>query len=277
MFWTQLWRRLRARFAPVAHIPAPLWLQTLQHYPFLHALSLHDQAKLRTLSALFLQHKQFHGGNGLVVTDAMAVAIAAQACLPLLHWGEPRQALGWYGDFVGIVVHPGAVLARRKVMDEAGVIHHYAEPLLGEAMQRGPIMLSWHEVQDAAHNSARGTNVVVHEFAHKLDMRSGSADGCPPLPTGFMGTHSARAAHALWWAKWQPAYEDFKQRVAMAQRFGSAAPWLDAYGATTPAEFFAVVCEAYFVQRAQCAQELPTLMPLLDAFFQRPSGTDISA
>ncbi len=268
-FLPQLWQRLRARFAPVPQIAPPLWLQTLQHYPFLNALSLHDQAKLRSLSALFLQRKQFHGGHGLEVTDAMAVAIAAQACLPLLHWGEPRQALGWYSDFVGIVVHPGAVLARRKVMDEAGVVHHYAEPLLGEAMQRGPIMLSWHEVQDGAHNSARGTNVVVHEFAHKLDMRSGSADGCPPLPAGFMGTHSARAAHALWWAKWQPAYEDFKQRVAMAQRFGSAAPWLDAYGATAPAEFFAVVCEAYFVQRAQCAHELPTLMPLLDAFFER--------
>ena len=270
MFLTRLWQRLRARFAPVPQIAPPLWLQTLRHYPFLSALSLHDQAKLRSLSALFLQRKQFHGGHGMVVTDAMAVAIAAQACLPLLHWGEPRQALGWYGDFVGIVVHPGAVLARRKVTDEAGVVHHYAEPLLGEAMQRGPIMLSWQEVHQAGQHAAQGTNVVVHEFAHKLDMRSGRADGCPPLPAGFMGTHSARAAHELWWARWEPAYEDFKQRVAMAQRFGAPLPWLDAYGATAPAEFFAVVCEAYFVQRHQCAHELPTLIPLLDAFFQRP-------
>ncbi|WP_027996572.1 zinc-dependent peptidase [Simplicispira psychrophila] len=269
-FWTRLWRRLRIRMAPVPHIPPPLWLQTLQHYPFLNALALHEQGKLRTLSALFLQHKQFHGGHGLVVTDAMAVAIAAQACLPLLHWGNPHQALGWYDDFVGIVVHPGAVLARRQVTDEAGVVHQYAEPLVGEAMERGPIMLSWHEVQGAGHSAAQGTNVVVHEFAHKLDMRSGTADGCPPLPAGFMGTRSARAAHALWWAVWEPAYADFCERVAMAQRFGGAPPWLDAYGATAPAEFFAVVCEAYFVQRAQCALELPTLVPLLDAFFQRP-------
>ena len=268
MFLARLWQRLRARFAPVPQIAPALWLQTLQHYPFLGALSLHDQAKLRALSALFLQRKQFHGGHGLEVTDAMAVAIAAQACLPLLHWGEPRQALGWYSDFVGIVVHPGAVLARRQVTDEAGVVHHYAEPLLGEAMQRGPIMLSWQAVANAGPQAAQGTNVVVHEFAHKLDMRSGRADGCPPLPAGFMGTHSARAAHELWWARWEPAYEDFKQRVAMAERFGAPPPWLDAYGATAPAEFFAVVCEAYFVQRAQCAHELPTLMPLLDAFFE---------
>ena len=271
MFLARLWQRLRARFAPVPQIAPALWLQTLQHYPFLGALGLHDQAKLRALSALFLQRKQFHGGHGLEVTDAMAVAIAAQACLPLLHWGEPRQALGWYGDFVGIVVHPGAVLARRQVTDEAGVVHHYAEPLLGEAMQRGPIMLSWQAVANAGPQAAQGTNVVVHEFAHKLDMRSGRADGCPPLPAGFMGTHSARAAHELWWARWEPAYEDFKQRVAMAERFGAPPPWLDAYGATAPAEFFAVVCEAYFVQRHQCAHELPTLLPLLDAFFQRPT------
>ena len=266
MFWTRLWRRLRSLIAPLPQIGPPLWLRTVQHYPFLNALALHEQAKLRTLSALFLQHKQFYGGHGLVVTDAMAVAIAAQACLPLLHWGEPRQALGWYSDFVGIVVHPGAVLARRQVTDEAGVVHQYAEALVGEAMERGPVMLSWHEVQGGGHSSAHGSNVVVHEFAHKLDMRSGTADGCPPLPAGFMGSRSARAAHALWWSAWEPAYQDFKHRVAMAQRFGAAAPWLDAYGATAPAEFFAVVCEAYFVQRAQCAQELPTLVPLLDAF-----------
>ena len=77
MFWTRLWRRLRSLIAPLPQIGPPLWLRTVQHYPFLNALALHEQAKLRTLSALFLQHKQFYGGHGLVVTDAMAVAIAA--------------------------------------------------------------------------------------------------------------------------------------------------------------------------------------------------------
>ena len=268
MFWPQLWQRLRAHFAPVPQIAPPLWLHTVQHYPFLNALTLHEQAKLRALSALFLQHKQFHGGNGLVVTDAMAVAIAAQACLPLLHWGEPRQALGWYSDFVGIVVHPGAVVARRDVTDEAGVVHRYNEHLVGEAMERGPVMLSWQDVQQAGHSAACGTNVVVHEFAHKLDMRNGTPDGCPPLPAGFMGTTGARAAHAAWWAAWEPAYAQFREKVLMAERFGGTAPWLDAYGATAPAEFFAVACEAYFVNRTRFAQEFPALMPLLDAFFR---------
>ncbi|MCL5740352.1 MAG: zinc-dependent peptidase, partial [Betaproteobacteria bacterium] len=202
------------------------------------------------------------------VTDAMAIDIAAQACLPLLHWGDAASALGWYDDFVGIVVHPGEAVARRQTMDEAGVVHEHTEVLLGEAMERGPIMLSWQHVADAHRNTERGTNVVVHEFVHKLDMRSGAPNGCPPLPAGFLGTRSARAAHEVWWAAWEPAYADFRERVIMAQRFGAAPPWLDAYGATAPAEFFAVACEAYFVNRAQFAHEFAALMPVLDAFFR---------
>ena len=263
------WNRLRASVAPVPDISAALWPHTLGQYPFLAALTLPEQAKLRALAALFLQRKEFTGAHGLEVTDAMAVAIAAQACLPLLHLGAPRDALAWYDDFVGIVVHPGDALARRTTTDEAGVVHHYHEVLLGEAMERGPVMLSWQAVQGAAHHSQRGANVVVHEFVHKMDMRNGPADGYPPLPAGFMGSTSARAARAAWHDAWAPAYAHFRERVIIAQRFGGERPWLDAYGATAPAEFFAVACEAYFVNRPRFAQEFPALLPLLDGFFRR--------
>lgn len=263
------WNRLRASVAPVPDISAALWLNTLGQYPFLAALTLPEQAKLRALAALFLQRKEFTGAHGLEVTDAMAVAIAAQACLPLLHLGAPRDALAWYDDFVGIVVHPGDALAHRTATDEAGVVHHYHEVLLGEAMERGPVMLSWQAVQDAAHHSQRGANVVVHEFVHKMDMRNGPADGYPPLPAGFMGSTSARTARAAWHDAWAPAYAHFRERVIIAQRFGGERPWLDAYGATAPAEFFAVACEAYFVNRPRFAQEFPALLPLLDGFFRR--------
>ncbi|MCT9813517.1 zinc-dependent peptidase [Acidovorax sp. Be4] len=264
------WHALRRRFAPLPEIDASLWLQTVQAYSFLTALPLADQAKLRALAALFLQRKQFHGAHGLVVTDHMAVQIAAQACLPLLHWGAPRQALAWYDDFVGIVVHPGEAVARRQAVDGAGVVHHYTEVLLGEAMEGGPVMLSWQAVKDNRHSAAAGTNVVIHEFAHKIDMRNGAADGCPPLPPGFLGSSSLRAAHALWDAAWTPAYAQFREQVIIAERFGGAWPWLDSYGATAPAEFFAVACEAYFVNRTQFALEFPTLEPQLTAFFQPP-------
>lgn len=275
----RLGRRARATVAPLPQIPAPLWLATLSAYPFLAALAPEEQARLRALAALFLQRKRFHGAHGLQVTDAMALEIAAQACLPLLHWGAPQRALAWYDDFVGIVVHPGDAVARRERMDEAGVVHHYDEVLMGEAMQGGPVMLSWQAI-DAGRGSHAGhhghggqaANVVIHEFAHKIDMRNGEADGCPPLPPGFRGSRSLRQARAIWQAAWAPAYEDFREKVVIAERFGGQWPWLDDYGATAPAEFFAVACEAFFVDRDRFAREFPTLDPLLAALF-RPDAS----
>lgn len=269
-FLNRLAQRVRATVAPVPDIGADLWLQTLQRYPFLAALPPADQGKLRALCALFLQRKEFSGAHGLEVTDAMAVAIAAQACLPLLHWGEPAQALTWYDDFVGIVLHPAEAVARRKAVDEAGVVHHYDEVLLGEAMQDGPVMLAWPAVDNAG-RAGHATSVVIHEFVHKIDMKNGGADGCPPLPPGFLGTANAREARAAWRAAWEPAYEQFREQVIIAERFGGEWPWLDAYAATAPAEFFAVACEAYFVHRERFALEFPTLLSVLDALF-RPTG-----
>ena len=83
-----------------------------------------------------------------------------------------------------------------------------------------------------------------------------------------MGSSGARGAHAAWWAVWEPEYAQFREKVLIAERFGGAMPWLDVYGATAPAEFFAVACEAYFVNRTRFAHEFPALMPLLDAFFR---------
>jgi len=241
--------------APPRPIPEALWRGTLARYPFLAQRPPAELEPLRALVARFLQRKEFTGAHGLAVTDAMAVAIAAQACLPVLHLG-----LGWYDDFTGIVVHPGAMLARRNTTDSAGVVHQYKEALLGEAMQGGPVTLSWEDVAAAGSLAARGHNVVIHEFVHKLDMRDGAADGCPPLPS--------RAARARWQATMQPAYEDFCERVAMAERFGAAAPWLDAYGASAPAEFFAVAAEAYFVNRARFTEDFAALTALFDQFFK---------
>lgn len=236
-------------------IPDALWLQTLRRYPFLAHRPVAELQQLRTLVGQFLQHKEFNGAHGLVVTDEMAVAIAAQACLPVLQLG-----LHWYDDFTGIVVHPGAMLARRETIDAAGVVHHYKEALLGEAMHGGPVTLSWQDVQTSGASAERGHNVVIHEFVHKIDMKDGTADGCPPLPS--------RAAHAAWHDAMQAAYEGFREQVAMAERFGGEWPWLDAYGATAPAEFFAVACEAYFVNRERFTQDFAALTVLFDRFFK---------
>ena len=237
-------------------IPEALWQRTLGRHAFLADLLPEEQKRLRAGVSGFLGDKEFSGAHGLVVSDDMAVAIAAQACLPVLNLG-----LDWYDDFVGIVVHPGQMLARREMRDEAGVVHRYSEVLAGEAMERGPVTLSWQDVATAEDAASQGYNLVIHEFIHKIDMRDGAADGCPPLPS--------RAALRTWRDTMEPAYDRFREQVVMAERFGAPPPWLDAYGATAPAEFFAVACEAYFVNRQRFTEDFSDLTSLFDGFFKR--------
>ena len=246
---------LRRRQEPA--IPEALWQLVLSRYPFLARRTADEQARLRQLASRFLADKEFTGAQGFEITDEVALSIAAQAVLPVLNLG-----LGWYDDFVGIVVHSGQVMARRTATDEAGVVHHWQEVLAGEAMERGPVMLNWFDVQGAGATAQQGYNVVIHEFAHKIDMRDGAPDGCPPLPS--------RAARKSWLALIEAEYQAFREKVIVAERFGGESPWLDAYGATDIGEFFAVGCEAYFVNRERFSQEFPPLLPLFDSFFAPP-------
>lgn len=247
--WDWLRRRRQAR-----PIPEELWRATLARYPFLAARGAADLQRLRDLSAEFLARKEFQGAGGLAITDEIALAIAAQAVLPVLHLG-----LGWYDDFIGIVVHPDEVLARRSMMDETGVVHDWHEVLAGEAMEGGPVMLNWHDVAHAGASAAMGFNVVIHEFVHKIDLRDGAADGCPPM--------RSRAARRRWLELMEREYQRFREQVIKAERFGEPPPWLDEYGATAIDEFFAVACEAYFVNRARFALEFPELTGLFDGFY----------
>ena len=245
---------LEKLLVPPRAIPEAVWQVTLAHYPFLANRPITDRARLCMLTAQFLTQKQFSGAHGLVVTDEMAIAIAAQACLPVLNLG-----LKLYDDFKGIVVHPGAMVARRSTIDAAGVHHFYQETLAGEAMEGGPVTLSWQDVAASSDHLARGYNLVIHEFVHKLDMRDGAANGCPPQPS--------RAAKTQWQATMQAAFLLFTEQVAMAERFGAQLPWLDAYGATSPAEFFAVTSEAYFVNPNRFALDFADLRLLFDTYF----------
>jgi Mlc titration factor MtfA (ptsG expression regulator) len=232
-------------------IPDPLWSATLAHLPFLNRLPHEDAQRLRELATLFLDRKEFSGAHGLAVTDDMAVAIAAQACLPIIHLG-----LEWYGGFVGIVVHADEVVARREVMDEDGVVHHYDEPLSGEAMEGGPVTLSWRDVAEAGGSAEWGYNVVIHEFAHVLDMRDGYADGMPPLPS--------RVAQSEWQAAFGASYEAFCTQVDADRD-----TLLDPYAAEAPSEFFAVACEAFFVAPLDLQAEYPAVYAQLRQFFRQ--------
>jgi Mlc titration factor MtfA (ptsG expression regulator) len=243
------WRRWRAqRLLAKRPIPAELWHLTLARFPFLAQRRADELERLRELSTLFLADKEFAGMQGLQVDDGMAVAIAAQACLPILHLG-----LSCYDGFKGIVVHPDIVVAQREVMDEDGIVHRYDEELAGEAMEGGPVMLSWHDVADSGQSAEWGYNVVIHEFAHVLDMRDGAPDGVPLLPD--------RAARERWLAVLEPEWQDFCARVD-----AGADTLLDPYGAEAIDEFFAVASEVFFVDAGSLRAEHPDLYELLAGY-----------
>lgn len=253
--WLRLLQRLRQRRedAAVARkaIPDPLWRRTLKRFPFLPRAGTADEADLRRLTSLFLDRKEFTGAHGLVVTDDMAVAIAAQACLPVLRLGLER-----YDGFVGIVVHPGQAVVRREFADDDGIVHAYDEVLSGEAVTGGPVMLSWRDVRSAGAKASQGYNVVIHEFAHVLDMADGVADGVPLLPRNM--------PRAEWEATLHQEFEAFARRVEAEEPTA-----LDPYAAHAPEEFFAVASEAFFVAPEGLQAEHPGFYRLLAQFYQQ--------
>ncbi|MFO1220989.1 MAG: M90 family metallopeptidase [Burkholderiaceae bacterium] len=254
----QRWRTHReARVLARRAISDALWAQTVAALPFVARLSRGDLDELRRLASLFLDQKEFAGAGGLEVTDAMAVHIAAQACLPVL-----RLGLAPYRGFVGIVVHPDEVVAPREVIDDDGIVHNYDEVLTGEAMEGGPLMLAWTDVHAAGETADWAYNVVIHEFAHVIDMGDGRPDGIPPLPSA--------AARRNWAATIEADYESFCTRVDADED-----TVLDPYGAEAIDEFFAVAVEAFFVAPQPMRAEHPALYALFAAYFgQDPAANE---
>lgn len=246
------WRRRRdARTLRKRAIPPALWQATLARYPFLAALEPDAQARLRELATLFLAEKEFTTTGGLVLSDEIAVSVAAQACLPVLELG-----LAPYAGFVGLVVHPDEVVARREQVDEHGIVHQYDEVLTGEAMEGGPVMLSWRDVAEAGATAEQGYNVVIHEFIHVLDMVDGRADGIPPLP--------GPAALRHWQQVMEAAYDRFCRALEAGRE-----PFLDPYGAEAIEEFFPVSAEAFFVAPLALRDEQPALYDLFRDYFRQ--------
>jgi MtfA peptidase len=239
MGWITEWRRKRVLQKHA--IDDALWRKVITRLPFLP-----DSEKLRELALLFLAEKEFAGAHGMAVSDEMRVAIAAQACLPILQLG-----LDWYAGWHGIVVYPGDFRVRRREIDEAGVVHEWDDDLAGEAMPGGPVVISW---DAAAHDPY--INVVIHEFAHKLDMVNGAADGTPPL-------HPGMSAHA-----WKTAFEEAFEGFCDALERGKDT-WLDPYAAEHPSEFFAVISEAFFEHPAETRHRYPAVYEQLTLFYRQ--------
>lgn len=246
----QLFAWLGGRRGAPAAIPDALWDEALHRLPFLDRLDADERSRLRALCQDFLAEKEFAAAEGMVLDDRICLAIALQGCLPILNLG-----LAWYRGWHGVIVYPDEFVIPREVADEDGVVHRYDEVAAGEAWGAGPLIVSWHDAQmtDDVYN------VVIHEFAHKIDMLNGEADGCPPL-------HRDMDA-ATWRATMAAAYADFCRRVDAAPLFEDAEDEddvdvdsvLDPYAATHPGEFFAVASEAFFTAPAELAAEYPGL------------------
>ncbi len=239
MGWLTEWRRRRV--LEKHSMDDALWRRATRGLTFIP-----DTKKLKDLVLVFLAEKQFSGAHGIEVSDEMRVAIGAQACLLVLELG-----LDWYSGWTGIVVYPGDFRVRRTEMDEAGVVHEWHDELAGEAMPGGPVVISW---DAAAHDPYM--NVVIHEFAHKLDMMSGEADGLPPLHAGMN--------RKAWTDAFREAYEGFSDAVERRKD-----TWLDPYAAEHPSEFFAVISEAFFESPKETRRRYPLVYEQLKLFYRQ--------
>ena len=263
-----LGKRRRDRALRSHPIPDALWHDTVERLPFLAYLAPADLDRLRELTSLFLAEKSLSTAHRLELTDAMIVGIAVQACLPVLNLD-----LSLYAGWVGIVVYPGEFVIRKTVQDDDGVVHEVEQDASGEAWEGGPVILSW---EDAQMTDARDAyNVVIHEFAHKIDMLNGAADGYPPL---FRRWHAPHLDAQAWSDVFDHAYDQFCARVdAVPDRAWARFErdsLIDPYAADHPSEFFAVCSEALFVQPRAFEAEFPELYRLLARYYrQDPADT----
>ena len=230
----------------------PAWSEILNRdTPFYACLDSEEQARLRDLIQIFISEKYWEECGGLTLTDEIKVAIAAQACLLILNLD--REIFPNVGS---ILVYPAAYIAKRKSVSPDGVVDEGPYGLLGEAWSTGPIIISWADARDGGLNQTDGHNVVYHEFAHKLDMRDGSADGVPRL---------ADDAQYETWAKVMSAeYADLVKKAEHSKK-----SMLDSYGAVNSAEFFAVATECFFEKSVRMRETHPDLYRVLSGFYRQ--------
>lgn len=249
---SQPWRLQRRRAALVGRPFPPAWRGILRRRVALYRRLPPDlQRQLRGLIQIFIAEKGFIGCRGQPIDDEVRVTIAAQACMLQLNRRRPEL----FPHCRQILVYPGAFIVDRERGAAGGVISERRHALLGESWSRGQVILSWSDSADGGALADDGQNVVMHEFAHQLDQQGGSANGAPPLPS--------RARYARWSAVMAREFRQLRARAAAGQ------PGLfDSYGASEPAEFFAVATENFFERPAPLAAGHPELYRELATFYR---------
>jgi Mlc titration factor MtfA (ptsG expression regulator) len=221
-----------------------------KNVPYLAKLDDADCAELEGLVRIFLAEKSFEGCGGLELTAEIELTIAAQACLLLLH-----RDTGIYPGVDSILVYPSAYRAPTRT-HLAGVVTEGEQARLGESWTRGIVVLAWDHVRSGAAQPSDGQNVVLHEFAHQLDGEDGPMDGAPDL--------GVRARYTSWAHVLGAEFGELSHRIHQGRSTD-----IDAYGATSPAEFFAVVTEMFFEKPRAMRTHHAELYEELSAFYKQ--------
>ena len=258
----------RAKLLAVRKVPLidlALWHHATENYRFVQRLTVEENRRLRLIASDFLARKKFTGAAGLEIDELIRIQIAAQACILIL-----ELDVDFYDGWREIIVYPNQFAKTHDVIDEFGVVHTTRDPLAGEAWLGGPVVLSYADVAHTENAVDRGDgyNVVIHEFAHKLDMLNGEANGYPPLHRGM--------SKETWKRSFLAAYLAFCKQVdeADALEHQDGAKALDAlpidpYASENPAEFFAVISEVFFEMPEVVHEAFPAVYQQLKAFYKQ--------
>lgn len=247
MGWFSDWRRARTlrRFK----LDVSAWNAAVNRYSFTRTLSEAERLRLKQCVILFLCEKTIQGAGGLIIRDEIRMAVAIQACMLILNLG-----LDYFRGWSEVIVYPDEFVVDYEYTDEDGVVHRVREPMAGESWLQGPVILSWADT--AAADQGAGYNVVIHEFAHKIDMLNGAANGFPPLHQDMSREEWSRTFNA--------AYADFCVRAERAEKMP-----FDPYAAEDPAEFFAVASEAFFEVPQAVQSGYPEVYRQLALFYRQ--------
>lgn len=235
-------------------IPHAIWQRVTRRIAVLRGLDAVQMAHLREMTTWFLDQKSITGAQDFEVTRAMRVTVAAQACLLILNLG-----VDYFDGWVEVILYPGAFRVRHVQRDAIGLVHSDATVLSGESWQQGPVILSWDDVERDTCCGKAGHNVVLHEFAHKLDALNGSVNGLPPLGRGM--------SRIRWAEDMSCAYAILCQQVAAGKT-----TLINPYAATSPAEFFAVLSEYFFTAPDILKNCCPAVHRQLSLFYRQASS-----
>lgn len=246
------WLKARRRNKVLAS-PFPIeWDAILQHsIPQVEVLTTEQQDKLRRWVRIFVAEKNWEGCNGLKLTEEMRVTIAAMAGLLVV--GFPYEE--YFDHVLSILVYPDSYVMKNTQVLGTGTVIEGQQARAGEAWYRGPVIVSWADIQETARNETFGRNVVLHEFAHQLDMLNGRvADGEP-----VMGSPEKLVK---WNGVMQSAYDQLVAACSNGER-----SLIDCYGATSRAEFFAVTTELFFEAPTPLRHWYPAVYEQLAEFY----------